>query len=104
MNDRVTLERALVQRICAQVAYEPGPGVSIDRGASFFSADGFHIGEYQFDSMDLVEMMLTLEDEFEISIVEGTDLEDIDTIEKLSSFIAASAPDGRVAKFCRSWS
>jgi acyl carrier protein len=103
MNDTLTLEGALVQRICAQLAYEPGPGETIDPGTSFFSVEGFRIGKFELNSMDLVEMIVTLEEEFEIPILEGRDIREIDTIEKLSRFIASNASDGRVEEFCKRW-
>jgi len=104
MNEVMTLEDAVVLRICAQLAYEPAPGESIDHGASFFSVDGFRIAEYELSSMDLVEVMVTLEEEFEISILESNDIRDIDTIQKLSRFIASEATDVRIEEFCKTWS
>ena len=103
VNDTVTLEGALVQRICAQLGYEPAPGETIDPGTSFFSVDGFRIGEFELNSMDLVEMIVTLEEDFEIPILESKDIGEIDTIEKLSKFIGSTASDGRVEEFCKTW-
>ncbi|MFL5913887.1 MAG: acyl carrier protein [Gaiellaceae bacterium] len=104
MTDTLTLEGALVQRICARLAYEPGPGEKIDPARSFFSVDGFRIGEFELNSMDLVEMIVTLEEDFEIPILESNDLREIDTIEKLSTFIASNASASRVEGFCKTWS
>jgi acyl carrier protein len=104
MSNLMTLEDALVLRICAHLAYDPGPDMAIEHRTSFFSVDGFRIGDYELNSMDLVEMILTLEEEFEVPILEGNDIADVDTIEKLSAYIASNAPDGRVEEFCRTWS
>jgi acyl carrier protein len=104
VNELVSLEDAVVRRICTQLAYEPGPDANIDHKTSFFSVDGFRIGEYELNSMDLVELILTLEEEFEVSILEGNDISEIDTIEKLSTYIASNADEGRIEEFIKTWS
>lgn len=98
------LESAIVRRICVHLGHEPAPGEVIDHDASFFGADGFRLGDRELDSIDFVEMIVTIEDDFGISILDAGEVEEIDSVEKLAAFARANADPARVDAFCEQWS
>ena len=98
------VEQAIVRRICAHLGHEPAAGEVIEHETSFFAADGFRLGDHEFDSMDFVEMIVTLEEDFQIAILDAGEIEDVDSIVKLASFAVERADRDRVEAFCRQWS
>ncbi len=45
----------------------------VDYGAQFIEDNGFVVGDSSFDSIDLVEVLVTLEEELGVSLLDGSD-------------------------------
>ena len=79
-------------------------GVSIDAGQidideGFLDVSGFQIGGTAFDSINLVELMVTLEDEAGANILDFDDVEQINTLRKLASHLIATSPPAQLDEF-----
>jgi hypothetical protein len=94
---------AVVRRACVMFGVDSG-SVVIDTTRNFFSLDGFELGDHAFDSMDLVELLITLGDELDIPLIELTEDGDAHTLADVAAIIAASASTEVVAAFCARWS
>jgi acyl carrier protein len=98
------LSTALVRRIADQLGFTLGDDEVVDPDASFFDAGGFRFGAFEFDSMDFVEMIVTLESELGVAILDAGDVDDIDTLTKLAGHVDGQADPGVVATFVERWS
>ena len=94
------LRIAIVNRVSRQIGRAIDPA-QVDYDQSFLT--GARIGEHTLDSLELVEIVTTLEDEFGVPILDENDIEAIDTIDKLAAQIDAEAPAERVERFTTQW-
>jgi hypothetical protein len=97
------LQRAIVRRLSQLHDGETVDIAIVDCDASFFAPTGFYIGDRVLDSLDIVEMIVTLEVDFGIGIVESYDVTQFDSIEKLSRLLEAIAPPVERAAFESRW-
>ena len=97
--DNGSLRVAIVNRLSRQIGREIDAG-EVDYSASFLDGP---VGGHMLDSLSLVELVTTLEDELEAPILDATEIEDVDTLDKLAEHIGATAAAGRVASFVEQW-
>jgi acyl carrier protein len=99
--------RSLEQAVARRVAYLHGDGAvdpaAIDCDASFFAPTGFYVGEHVLDSLDIVEMIVALEVDFNTDIVMTHDVTRYDSIAKLSHLLEQTAGASELAAFERHW-
>lgn len=97
------LATALIKRIAARLGIELAPDAPIDADASFFDEGGFRFGGVDFDSMDFVEMLFSLEEETGVAILDAQDVEEFDTISKLAAYLEQHADPERIATLTAEW-
>jgi acyl carrier protein len=99
-----TLKEAIVRRLGQLHDDELGVDVAaVDCHASFFAPTGFRIGDHVLDSLDIVEMIVALEVDFDVSIVETRDVTQYDSIAKLSVLLEEIAGQAELESFERQW-
>lgn len=101
MHEQLVL--ALIARAAAlfEITLDPR---QVDRKLSLFAEEGFRLGGYEFDSMDLAQMMVAFEEDLQIPILdEAVDLTDIATLDKLASVLLERADPERLKEFCLTW-
>jgi hypothetical protein len=99
-----SLEHAVTRRLAHLYHGECFDHAVIDRNASFFAPTGFYVGDDVLDSLDIVEMIVALEVDFDIDIVMGHDLTRYDSIAKLSHLLKEIAGATELAAFESHWS
>lgn len=82
-----SLERAVARRLAHLHEGESLDPATIDCDASFFAPDGFYIGAHVLDSLDIVEMIVALEVDFNTDIVMAHDVTQFESIAKLSCLL-----------------
>jgi hypothetical protein len=102
-SSNVSLEQAVARRLAALHDGESVGHVAIDCDSSFFAPTGFYIGAYALDSLDIVEMIVTLEVDFNIDIVMAHDVTQYDSIAKLSRLLEQVADATDLAAFESHW-
>lgn len=98
-----SLERAVARRLAHLYDREAVDRSAIDCGASFFAPTGFYIGDHVLDSLDIVEMIVALEGDFNIDIVMAHDVTQYDSIAKLSRLLEEIAGATELAAFEGHW-
>jgi acyl carrier protein len=96
------LETAVIRRLSQHLDSAIDPS-TVDCNASFFDPTGFYLGSYILDSLDLAEIVVTIETDLDVDILGSSDAERPDSISKLSSFIADAADPARLAAFSAEW-
>jgi hypothetical protein len=77
---------------------------SVDCQASFFAPTGFSLGDRVLDSLDIVEIVVTVEVDFGVELVETHDIATFDSISKLCALLEQIAQPAARAEFERLWS
>jgi acyl carrier protein len=98
-----SLELALARRLAHLHDGESVDPAAIDCDASFFAPTGFYIGTYVLDSLDIVEMIVALEVDFDIDIVMAHDVTQFDSIAKLSRLLEQVVRATELAAFESHW-
>lgn len=98
--DDGALRAAIVKRVSKHVGREIDPG-DVDYSQSFLG--GARVGGHTLDSLELVEIVTTLEDELDVPILDAKEIEEVDTIDKLAGHIGSEAPKERVESFTKQW-
>ena len=93
------LRIAIVNRLSRQIGRSIEPG-EVDYSASFLDGP---VGGHTLDSLGLVELVTTLEEELDAPILDAEEIEDVDTLDKLARHIGATATADRVASFVQQW-
>lgn len=75
----------------------------VDCHVSFFVPTGFQLGGQVLDSLDIVEMVVALEVDFNISIVDTYDVVRFDSIAKLSQLLEETVAPAKRAEFESKW-
>ena len=99
-----SLQRAMVRRLAHLHGGESVDHPAIDCHASFFAPTGFYVDEDVLDSLDIVEMIVALEVDFDVDIVMAHDVSRYDSIAKLSRLLEEIADATEVAAFESRWS
>lgn len=95
-NDRLAC--ALSNRFTALFGLSGPPGVDTD----IFGHGAGPLAERQLDSLDLVELAVTVEDELGLRLTQN-DLTDVASIQGLATLVGARANAGAVANFINRW-
>lgn len=98
-----SLEQAVVRRVAHLYDGEGVAPPAIDCDASFFAPTGFYVGEHVLDSLDIVEMIVSLEVDFDIDIVTTHDVTQYDSIAKLSRLLEPIVGATELAAFENRW-
>jgi acyl carrier protein len=98
-----SLEQAVARRLAHLHDGESVDSTAIDCDASFFAPTGFSVGDDVLDSLDIVEMIVTLEVDFDIDIVMAHDVTQYDSIAKLSRLLEEVAGAAELAAFESHW-
>jgi acyl carrier protein len=98
-----SLEHAVARRLAHLRGQEPVDLAAVDRDASFFASTGFYIGSNPLDSLDIVEMIVAVEVDFNIDIVTAHDVTQYDSIAKLSRLLEEIAGATELAAFESRW-
>jgi acyl carrier protein len=98
-----SLEQAVARRLACLHSGESVDYAGIDCDASFFAPTGFFVGEDPLDSLDLVEMIVALEVDFDVDIVMAHDVTQYDSIAKLSRLLEEIAGTTELAAFESQW-
>jgi len=99
-----SLERAVARRLAHLHDDESvTAAAAIDCDASFFAPTGFFVGDDVLDSLDIVEMIVALEVDFNIDIVMAHDVTQYDSIAKLSHLLEEIAGAAERAAFESHW-
>jgi acyl carrier protein len=96
------LERAIVQCLSNAMDYDIDRE-AVDCAASFFDPTGYHLGDYILDSLDIVEMLITLEADVGVAIITQSDATRFSSISRLGELIASTADSERRAAFETRW-
>jgi hypothetical protein len=99
----ISLEQAVARRLAHLHADGSVDPAAIDCNASFFAPTGFCIGAYVLDSLDIVEMIVALEVDFNIDIVMAHDVTQYDSIAKLTRLLEEIAGASELAAFESQW-
>lgn len=97
------LESALVRRLWLLHDEGDPDEATVDRQASFFAPTGFSLGGRVLDSLDIVEIIVTVEVDFAVDLVEAHDIAAFDSIAKLSALLERIAQPAARAEFQRLW-
>jgi acyl carrier protein len=98
-----TLEQALARRLAHLHHGACVDPAAIDCDASFFAPTGFYIGAYVLDSLDIVEMIVALEVDFDIDIVMAHDVAQFDSLAKLSGLLEKIVDATELVAFQEHW-
>ncbi|HTD07648.1 MAG TPA: hypothetical protein VK680_02045 [Solirubrobacteraceae bacterium] len=98
-----SLERAVARRLAHLYDDRSVDSAAIDCDASFFAPTGFYIGANVLDSLDIVEMIVALEVDFNCDIVMTHDVTQYDSIAKLSRLLEQIVDGTELAAFERHW-
>lgn len=98
-----SLEQAVTRRLAHLHDSESVAHATIDCEASFFAPTGFYVGDDVLDSLDIVEMIVALEVDFDIDIVMAHDVTQYDSIAKLSRLLEQIAGAAELAAFESHW-
>lgn len=96
------LSTALLHHGCAALGIAPpsGPGET----AAPFVADGnVRFAGRAIDSLDLVDLIGAIEDEFDLTLLDEGVFDEINSIDRLATFVRAEAP-GLVEAYVARWS
>jgi acyl carrier protein len=97
------LEKAIIRRL-GQLHHEGElDESSVDCRASFFAPTGFSLGDRVLDSLDIVEIIVTLEVDFGVDLVEAHDIATFDSISKLCVLLEQITQPAARAEFERLW-
>jgi acyl carrier protein len=100
MNSIAELERAIACSLADRWSADPDV---VDCDASFFDPMGFSIGDHIFSSLEIVEMMIALEVEFEVPIIIAGDPTEFESVAKLSTFIGERVEHSTASRFVERW-
>lgn len=94
--------RALVGRVVQLF------GLTVDIGtvhadAGFIGEEVISIGGHDFDSMDLLEMLVTLEDELGVALIDDVDVDRLGTLRAFAEHAGRHTPPERLAEFVERW-
>jgi acyl carrier protein len=98
-----SLEQAVARRLAYLYDDESVDLAAIDCDASFFAPTGFYIGANVLDSLDIVEMIVALEVDFNSDIVMAHDVTQYDSIAKLSRLLEQIVGATELAAFESHW-
>jgi len=98
-----SLEQAVARRLAHLHDSDSVDLAAIDCDASFFAPTGFYIGADVLDSLDIVEMIVALEVDFNIDIVMAHDVTRYDSIAKLSRLLEQIIDAPELATFESHW-
>jgi len=96
------LERAIVSCLCQHDHHDIARG-EVDCDASFFDPTGYRFGSYVLDSLDIVELVVTLEAELGLELVVIDDFTRFDSIAKVSALASERADPARRTSFESRW-
>lgn len=99
--DRTTLGHAIVRRIGDLFGLDVGDDIDLDQ--NFVQARGFALGGYDFDSLDLVDIMVRLEDELDVPLLDADDTERLASIGALAAYALDHGPAEAIAAFTQEW-
>jgi len=97
-----TLERA-VANCLRTVLEEPIDPGRIDPDAFLIDSDGIRLGSCELDSLTFVEMLVALEREVEVEILGLATAAQLQSLRKISAFVAAGAEPDRLRAFEDKW-
>lgn len=101
MGPRTDLEKAIVRRL---IEYWPDVELSeVDCDGSFLEPTGFCFGHYILDSLDIVEVVVTLEVDLNVAIMTENAMMQFDTIAKLGELIGQKVDPTQLASFEDRW-
>jgi acyl carrier protein len=102
-SSTISLEQAVARRVARLHDGESVDHALIDCDASFFAPTGFYVGDKVLDSLDIVEMIVALEVDFDIDIVMAHDVTRYDSIAKLSRLLEEIVGATEIAAFESHW-
>ncbi len=94
--------RALVGRVVQLFGLTVDVDV-IEADAEFMGDDVISIGGHTFDSMDLLEILVTLEDELGVPIIEEIDVDELGTLRAFAERAGQQSPHEQLAAFVQRW-
>jgi acyl carrier protein len=98
-----SFEQAVARRVAHLHHGESNDHAVVDCDASFFAPTGFYVGEHVLDSLDIVELIVALEVDFDVDIVMAHDVTRYDSIAKLSGLLEQIGGPAELAAFERRW-
>ena len=98
-----SLVRAVARRLADLHDGESFDPTAVDCDASFFAPTGFCVGDHVLDSLDIVEMIVVLEVDFDVDIVMAHDVAEFESIVKLSRLLEEIAGVAELAAFESHW-
>jgi len=99
-----SLERAIVRRLSHLHSWEPLDVATVDCHASFFAPTGFFLGDHVLDSLDIVDILVALQLDFNINIMDTYSVTEYDSIAKLSLLVEQIVEHAGRAAFESEWS
>jgi acyl carrier protein len=75
----------------------------IDADAAFIGQDAVSIGGHELDSMDLLEILVTLEDELGVELIDDIDVDQLSTLRAFAEHAGRAAPAEALADFVDRW-
>jgi hypothetical protein len=103
VSSTLPLEQAIARRLAHLHDHRSVEPPAIDCDASFFSPTGFCIGAHVLDSLDIVEMIVALEVDFDVDIVTAHEVTRYDSIAKLSHLLEQLVDASELAAFKDCW-
>jgi acyl carrier protein len=102
------MTHALADVECALVAlvrrhFGLGEEVLVDPERSFFSSDAVSVGDRSLDSIDLVELLVTVEEETDVPVIDMVDREGIDSLRGVAAALVREADAATIEGFCTQW-
>jgi hypothetical protein len=99
-----SLERAVVRRLSHLCNEESLDVATVDCHASFFAPTGFSLGDRVLDSLDIVNIVVALQLDFNINIMDTYVVTQYDSIAKISLLVEQTVEHAGRAAFEREWS
>lgn len=96
------LARAIVTRAASLFEVEADFDASM-LDQKVLLADSLTVGGHTLDSVDFVELMVTLETDLGYSILDLEDIESLATLRGLALLLLDEADDRKVEAFCQRW-
>jgi acyl carrier protein len=94
--------RALVGRVVQLFGLTVDIDV-VEGDAEFMGDDVLSIGGHTFDSMDLLEILVTLEDELGVALIDDIDLDGLGTLRSFAERAGTQSPPEQLAAFVQRW-
>lgn len=99
--DPAALGHAIVRRIGDLFGLDVRDDLDLDQ--HFVQARGFTLGGYDFDSLDLVDIIVRLEDELGVPLLDAEDTERLASIGALAAYALEHGQADAIATFVQEW-